>query len=500
MIEFLIAIVAGAVMPLAFAPFGFFPIAIISLTVLFYLCLDQSPARSFKIGLAYGLAYFGVGISWLQISIHQFGLPVLAFSILMTILFVLMIAVFPAFTTYFTSRFFPSSSPSNNKNNNKLKLLLIYPAFWVIFEWVRSWLFTGFPWLTVGYSQIDSPLAGLGTVTGIYGVSFAVAISAGALVLFWREKRAVLILCLSILLPLWTGSFFLKNIEWTTAKEGEVNVAIVQGNIAQEIKWLPEQKQITLDLYSDLSEPYWDKVDLIIWPETALPAFAHDIPEFINNLKARAETSKTDIMLGLPFADPKTGKYYNSMISLGEEINIFKKHHLVPFGEYLPMKKFLDPILQFLEIPMSDFSKGEEEKTLIKTSKYDIGISVCYEDVFGEEVIKGLPEADFLVNVSNDAWFGDSLAPHQHLEMARMRALETGRYLVRSTNTGVSAIIDQKGLITHSAAQFEVATLSANIKAFSGSTPYVRFGNMPIIILCFLIVAGCSIRVRGETS
>jgi len=491
MIEFLIAIIAGAVMPLAFAPFGFFPIAILSLAVLFYLCLENIPARSFKIGLAYGLAYFGVGISWLQISIHQFGLPVLAFSVLMTILFVLLIAVFPAFTTYATSRFFPS--------NNKKKLLLIYPALWVIFEWIRSWLFTGFPWLTVGYSQIDSPLAGLGTVTGIYGVSFAVAISAGVMVLLWLEKRSALILSLSLLLPLWTGSFFLKNVDWTASEDDDVSVAIMQGNVAQEIKWLPEQKQITLDLYSDLSEPYWDKVNLIIWPETALPAFAHDIPEFINDLKARAETSETDIMLGLPFADPKTGKYYNSMISLGNEVNVFKKHHLVPFGEYLPLKKFLDPILQFLEIPMSDFSKGEEEKTLIKTSKYDIGISVCYEDVFGEEVIKGLPEADFLVNVSNDAWFGDSLAPHQHLEMARMRALETGRYLVRSTNTGISAIIDQKGLITHSAAQFEVATLSANIRIFSGATPYVRFGNMPIIILCFLILAGCFIRARGET-
>ena len=496
MIELLVAIVAGAVMPLAFAPFGFFPIAVLSLAVLFYLCLKKTPVRSFKIGLVYGLGYFGVGISWLQISIHQFGLPVLAFSVFMTILFVLMIAVFPAFTTYFASRFFPS--------NNKIKLLLIYPALWVIFEWVRSWLFTGFPWLTVGYSQIDSPLSGLGTITGIYGVSFAVAISAGALVLLWQEKRSALILCLSIILPFWAGSFFLKNVDWTTPKKGEVNVVIVQGNVAQEIKWLPEQKQITLDLYSELSEPFWDKADLIIWPETALPAFAHDIPEFINNLKARAEKSKTDIMLGLPFADPKTDKYYNSMISLGDEVNIFKKHHLVPFGEYLPMKNILDPILQFLEIPMSNFSKGEEEKTLIKTSKYDIGISVCYEDVFGEEVIKGLPEADFLVNVSNDAWFGDSLAPHQHLEMARMRALETGRYLVRSTNTGVSAIINQKGLITHSAAQFEVATLSANIRAYSGSTPYVRLGNMPIIILCFLIIigclAGCSIRARGEIS
>ncbi len=491
MIEVLIALIAGALMPLAFAPFGLYPIAILSLAALFYLCLEKTPSRSFKIGLVYGLGYFGVGISWLQISIHQFGLPVLAFSVLMTILFVLMIAVFPAFTTYFSSRFFQS--------NIRLKLVLIYPALWVIFEWVRSWLFTGFPWLTVGYSQIDSPLAGLGTVTGIYGVSFMVAISAGILVLLWLERRSAMILSLSTLLVIWAGSFLLKNISWTTPEKDEIKVAIIQGNVAQEIKWLPSQKQITLDLYSSLSEPYWDKVDLIIWPETALPAFAHDIPEFINQLKKRAEKSNTDLLLGLPVADPETGKYYNSVITLGNEVNIFKKHHLVPFGEYLPLKKFLDPVLQFLEIPMSNFSKGEEEKTLIKMSKYNIGISICYEDVFGEEVITGLPEADFLVNVSNDAWFGDSLAPHQHLEMARMRALETGRFMVRSTNTGISAIIDQQGQIIDQIPQFKVASLSASIKAYSGSTPYVRFGNMPIIIFCFLVLALTFIRVRGET-
>ncbi len=492
MSKFLFALLAGAIMPLAFAPFGFFPIAVLSLSIFFYLCLEETAARSFKVGLVYGLGYFGIGVSWLQISIHQFGLPVLAFSVFMTLLFVLVIALFSGFTAAATARFFKSKS-----EDQRLKLLLIYPMFWVIFEWVRSWLFTGFPWLTVGYSQIDSPLAGFGAITGIYGISLIVAISAGALALLIRERRWIL--SLSIIIPLWMAGFVLKSIDWTIEQPEQVDVALVQGNVAQDIKWLPAQKQVTLDLYTQHSEPFWGQADLIIWPETALPAFAHDIPEFIGALKARAEQSSTDILLGLPLADPKTGKYYNAVLSLGNELNVYRKDHLVPFGEYLPLKSFLNPILTFLSIPMSDFSKGEAKKTLIKTSKYSIGISVCYEDVFGEEVITGLPEADFLVNISNDAWFGDSFAPHQHLEMARMRALETGRYLVRATNTGVSAIIDQKGIIVKQIPQFKETTLSASIKSFSGATPYVRLGNLPVIILCFLVITVCAIRARGET-
>lgn len=490
--KFLFALLAGAILPLAFAPFGFFPLAVVSLSAFFFLCLDTSANRAFKTGIAYSLGYFGVGVSWLQISIHQFGLPFLPFSISMTILFILVIAMLPALTAYSSVRFFKPSS-----TDNRLKLLIILPTLWIIFEWVRSWVFTGFPWLTVGYSQIDSPLAGFAAITGIYGLSLIVAVSAGALALLVHEKRWML--SLTVIIPLWIGGFVLNTIEWTNQNDESVDVALVQGNVAQDIKWLPAQKQVTLDLYTRHSEPFWDKVDLIIWPETALPAFAHDIPDFLGTLQLRAEESNTDLLLGLPVADPETKKYYNAVISLGDELNVYKKAHLVPFGEYLPLRELLDPILQFLSIPMSNFSRGEANKTLIKTSKYDIGISICYEDVFGEEVITGLPDADFLVNVSNDAWFGDSLAPHQHLEMARMRALETGRYLVRATNTGVSAIIDQKGSVIKQIPQFEETTLTATIFTYSGATPYVKLGNLPIIIFCFIMVGFCFTRAHGES-
>lgn len=490
----LIALLAGGLMPLAFAPFGLFPLAILSLAILFGLCLESSPARSFKTGLIYGLGYFGVGISWVQISIHQFGLPVLAFSISVTILFVLVIALFPALTVWCAERFFRVS--------RRIKLLVVLPVWWVIFEWVRSWLFTGFPWLTVGYSQIDSPLSGVGTVTGLYGISLLTAVSAGVAALLWLERQAALNLALLILIPAWAGAFLLKSINWTQPEGSLIEVALVQGNVPQEVKWLPSHKQQTLDLYSDLSAPFWGVSDLIIWPETALPGFAHELMDYLGSLKRQSETSGSDILIGLPVADPQTGEYFNAVISLGPDrekgMSIYRKRHLVPFGEYLPWEKLLDPVLDFLHIPMSRFSSGDAQQALIQTTNYQVGVSICYEDVFGEEVITGLPEADFLVNVSNDAWFGDSLAPHQHLEMARMRALETGRYLVRATNTGISAIIDQKGRVIDRAPQFEAASLASSIRAYSGATPYVAFGNLPVVILCFITVAWLAIRARGE--
>lgn len=491
----LLALIAGSVMPLAFAPTGLYPVAILSLAVLFYLCLETSPGKSFITGLIYGLGYFGVGISWVQISIHQFGLPVLAFSVSVTIIFVLVIAIFPALTSWCAARYFMVS--------RRIKLLILLPVLWVIFEWVRSWLFTGFPWLTLGYSQIDSPLSGVGTVAGVYGISLFTAVSAGVVALLWVERQAAFKRAFMILLPVWAGAFVLKGIDWTQPEGEFIKVALIQGNVPQEVKWLPSHKQQTLDLYRELSTPFWGVSDLIIWPETALPGFAHELMEYLGSLKRHSETSGTDILIGLPVADPQTGRYYNALISLGPDrdkgMSIYRKRHLVPFGEYLPLEALLDPVLDFLHIPMSRFSPGDAQQARIETTNYQVGVSICYEDVFGEEVITGLPEADFLVNVSNDAWFGNSLAPHQHLEMARMRSLETGRYLVRSTNTGISAIIDQKGRVTERASQFEVATLTSVIRAYSGATPYVVFGNLPVVILCFITVAWLATRARGET-
>ncbi len=472
------ALLGGAMLPLAFAPFGLSPLAMLSPACLFLLWTELSPGRSFWRGWLYGLGMFGCGVSWIQISIHQFGLPVLAFSVTVTLLFVAFLALFPAALGYVVNRFFPGPG--------WVRFLLVLPAAWTLLEWLRGWVLTGFPWLNLGYSQIDTPLAQLAPVLGVYGVSLAVAWSAGVIgYVFSRPRRLSLLV---LLLPLWGGAWLMGKVSWTRPASEPIEAALIQGNITQTIKWSPAQYQATLDRYLTLSAPHWG-VDLIVWPETAIPGFYNDAEPVVEKLKALSENTGTEVLIGVPFLASLDGEiYFNSVVQIGQEPRFYHKRHLVPFGEYLPLESILGRVLKFLAIPMSGFSAGAKAQPWLQAAGHPVGISICYEDAFGEEIIDALPEASLLVNVSNDAWFGDSIAPHQHLEMARMRALEAGRYLLRATNTGISAIIDPRGKILARSPQFEAHALVAKATPYQGATPYARFGNYPIVILLILLL------------
>ena len=276
--------------------------------------------------------------------------------------------------------------------------------------------------------------------------------------------------------------------DWTSPSGAPLKASLVQGNIPQELKWKPEQRNLTLNLYRDLTRAHWSS-DLIVWPETAVPAFGSRIErEFLAPLAQEARANDSAVLLGIPVHTPKDGRYYNAMLSLGAGRDSYFKRHLVPFGEFLPLKPWLQPLFDWMTIPMSDFSAGVQAKPLVTLDGYQAGISICYEDAFGEEVIEALPEAAFLVNASNDAWFGDSLAPHQHLEIARMRAVETGRFLLRSTNTGISAVIDPKGRITGRSAAFVEDVLTREILPLQGMTPYAHIGNYGVVVLALLSI------------
>ncbi|MDZ7734783.1 MAG: apolipoprotein N-acyltransferase [Gammaproteobacteria bacterium] len=266
-------------------------------------------------------------------------------------------------------------------------------------------------------------------------------------------------------------------------------VALVQGAVPQAIKWKPEQLRESMHLYYDLSRPFWKEADLVVWPETAIPAFADQLSDYLDVLREQAIALDTPLIAGLATRDQGDGHYYNSLLAIGAHEDIYHKRHLVPFGEYLPLKTLLQPLLSFLEIPMSDFSAGDAKRPLLDVGNLKAGVSICYEDTFGEEVIQALPDADFLINVSNDAWFGDSIAPHQHLQMARFRSLESGRYMLRSTNTGISAIIDHNGNVTARSPQFASDVLISKMRLYSGSTPYVITGNAAIIWICVISLA-----------
>ena len=487
------AVFAGAAAPLAFSPVGWWPVSILACSLLFALWLFSSSTRSLWRGFFFGLGFFGVGISWVFVSIHYHGYVGLGLSLFLTVALIMVMALFPMLLGYLLGRYFPQGF---EVSATRYKLLLVFPSAWLLMEWLRGWFLTGFPWLSLGYSQTDSPLAGLSPLVGVYGVSWAVAFSAALLLglLFDKVGR---VFYLAMLALLWLVAAVSDATQWTSPSGAPIKVALLQGNIPQDLKWHPDVRRPTIELYTELSRKHWD-ADLIVWPETALPAFYYEAESFLEDFEIEARENETDLLIGMLTLDEKGRHYYNTMMSLGSERGQYHKDHLVPFTEYLPMKSLLGGLVAFMQVPMSDFSKGGSEQKPLKVANQYAGISICFEDAFGEEVINALPEATFLVNVSNDAWFDNSWAPPQHLQMARMRALETGRPMLRATNTGMTAIIDEKGEIKSLAEQFEVTSITNIIQPRGGMTLYAYTGNWLVVSLAMLSLALVGWRIRRQ--
>ncbi len=474
----LLALVGGALIPLAFAPFELFPVAPVALALLFVLWLHATPRRAAWRGWLFGLGMFGLGASWVHES-FEFSEVAMPVAVILTALFVFSLTLFPAITGYLLARFSPGHS--------RARLLGFFPAAWVLAEWVRGWFLTGFPWLNLGYSQVSWPLAGFSAWLGVYGVSWAVTVTAGlaAAVLVERKRWGYGL----ALVLLWGGGWLAGRVAWTEPAGPVQEVVLVQGNVAQDLKWLPEQRGPTLALYLSLTRQHWG-VDLVLWPETAVPAYFHVAEPLLDELREEAHGHGTELLVGVPVKDLQSGRYYNSVVALGEHSGVYRKRHLVPFGEYLPLVDILGPIVDLMKIPMSDFSAGPPEQPLLQVAGQRVGVSVCYEDAFGEEIIKALPDATLLVNVSNDAWFGDSIAPAQHLQMARMRAMETGRYLLRATNNGISAIIGPTGDVLARSPQFETHALRGTVQGMTGMTPYAGLGNWAVVTALIGLLCG----------
>ncbi|MDT8382942.1 MAG: apolipoprotein N-acyltransferase [Gammaproteobacteria bacterium] len=501
------ALLAGALLPLAFAPLGWFLLAVLSPAILFLLSFRATPRQALLLGYSFGVGFFGVGVSWVAVSFYRFGSMGGVLSVAATLLFVLFLALFPALLTWVARRFFSALSPARY-------FMLLMPALWVLLEWVRGWILTGFPWLNLGYSQTDAPLGGLAPVLGVYGISWAVALTAGLLLTAWCEDGRRRVASLGGMVLLWAVAGLLWPVGWSEPHGRPITASLIQGNVPQNLKWRPEQRGQTIDLYTRLSREHWDS-DMVIWPETALPAYFHQAQSFLQGLAREArDNGGATLLVGLPvMAETDNTRYYNGVVRVGtgdDEFpsQIYRKSHLVPFGEYIPLQSVLGKLLDILQVPMASFSRGAEVQPLLTLiDKKDaseneqhpvqkIAVSICYEDAFGEEVIRNLPAATLLVNVSNDAWFGDSFAPHQHLQMARMRSMETSRPMLRSTNNGVSAIIDHRGEVRASSPQFEVAVLNGEVQPRSGATPYVTLGNWPVLSCLLLVFLFCGTCLR----
>ncbi len=490
----LAALLLGAVSVLAYAPVGWFPLVFLTLGGLFALLgeLGDGPRRSRDgalIGAAFGAGLFIAGVSWVYVSLSVFGGMPTPVAALATLLFCLVLAGFPAAAAALFVRLAPVAW---------LPRALIFAALWTLAEYLRGWVLTGFPWLAVGYAQgPPSPLAGFAPVFGVYGLTLLSALLAALsceVVRRWLAAapcaaKGWLRWCPA--LPLLTiGSILLlggllREMRWTQVEGGPVTVALLQGNIAQDLKWRPERFEDSLRAYYRLALE--NPAQLTVLPETALPAFLDQVPvEYLEAWQALAEQRRGDVLFGIAVGDGDA--YVNAAVSLGVSPGQrYSKSHLVPFGEFVPPG--FAWLLAMAHIPMSNFTPGALRQPPLDIAGQRVAVNICYEDAFGDEIIRALPAASLLVNLSNVAWFGDSLAPAQHLQIAQMRALESGRMMLRATNTGMTAIVGVDGVVQSSLPPFTRAALVGEVRGYAGATPFVRWGNGPVIAFALLLVA-----------
>lgn len=486
-----IALVAGALLTLAYAPFHFYPLALLAPVLLLRSWNKTTPWRAARRGFLFGLGHFGTGVYWVYISLYTYGQAPLAFAIIAALLLVLYLSLYPMLVGYVLTRSALKDSP--------VKWLLLAPALWVFAEWIRSWLLSGFPWLALGYSQTDSALGNIAPYLGVFGISWVLMLCAGLLFLVIKSPRRQRWLWTLALIAVSFSSWGLIKFQWVTPIGEPLRVSLVQGNIEQDKKFLPEIRAKTLQVYRDLSEQVSTESDLIVWPETAIPIFFSELdPDYLSWFEQQALTQQTDYLTGVPAGDWRNGIYYNGVVSLGSSHGFYYKHRLLPFGEYLPLRFLFNLFHRLVDIPMADFTPGDANQTLLQAAGHAIGVSICFEAVFGSEIRRTLPQARFLVNVSNDAWFGDSPAPHQHLQIARMRAMETGRSMARATNTGISALINHRGHIIAQSNPFVAEVLQGKLQPMQGSTPYVLAGDWPIVIFAILLLIIGFVITRNE--
>ncbi|WP_290650042.1 apolipoprotein N-acyltransferase [Aquisalimonas sp.] len=481
--QVLVALVAGALSPLAYEPVGWWPMAFVSLAVLFYL-LATAQHRWWWVAYAWGVGWFSAGGFWIYHSVMFYGgglWAAIAFCAVLALLF----GLISLFTVWVWQRLRPG--------HEALALMVVMPFAWVLVEWVRSWLLTGTTWLQVGYSQTDTWLNGFAPVIGSLGISLLVAAGAGALAWVARQPTQLRAMPVAVVfVVVFATGLGLRQVEWTQPAGEPLGAALVQGNIPQDKKWDPDYRDLTMSRYHNLTAEHWDK-DVVIWPETAVPMYLHQASrEYLAPLAEEAIDHETDVLLGLPTLDQDSGAVYNSVMALGGTIDFYHKRHLVPFGEYVPLREHLGPLLDVFGAPLGDFSPGRSPEPL-QAAGHSAAITICYEITFARVVAASLPEATYLVNVSNDAWFGTTIGPHQHLQKARMRAIEFQRPLLRSTNTGISVAVDERGRITARAPQFQPAALEATFQPRSGSTPYLHWLDWPVVgasVLVLLAFAG----------
>jgi apolipoprotein N-acyltransferase len=497
---FFFALAAGAMLPFAFAPYNFGIAALISPGILLWCLAKRSLPKSFVIGFAYGIAMFGVGVNWVYVSIHDYGNTGPMLASIITGLFVLLMALYPAIMGVVLNKFF-------NKNEI-IRTLLIFPALWTVFEIIRGWMLTGFPWLFVGYTQMSSQLRSFAPIGGVWAVTWAAVFISSLLYLIidyyytnkaYPKYRNKLFAGMFII---WAIAFGCRQITWTVPTDEKLTVSLVQGNVAQLMRWDPAHVSNIVNTYRTLTQQALAS-NIIVWPEGAVPI---PLPLSMPLFKEMSEIAKANnvaLISGVPALLADQEHYYNALLAVGvagaknEGCDnyenpgcIYYKEHLVPFGEFVPFEKVLRGLIGFFNIPMSSFVSGPSNQGPLVAHEYRFAPAICYEIAYPLYVQQISKNADFILTVSNDTWFGESIGPVQHLQIAQFRALENGKYVIRATNTGFTAIIEPDRRIQAIATAFEANVLTGTVYKMQGQTPWTRFGVWPLAVALFCALVG----------
>ena len=478
------ALMAGALIPLSLAPFNFWPCVFIAPVLLYWTTERCSISRVMIRFYLFNIALFGFGISWIFVPIHVYGgAPVLLAGFLVA-LFVVAYAVVCLPLAYIYARFF---------RYEWWVSALSFCALWVLQEWFRSWFLTGLGWLFAGYGVMETPLSSYAPIVGVFGLSLIVLVCAMSLYQSMIRRNLLFVIPVILL----AATFALQQIAFTKT-DHKITVSLVQGNVDQHSKWLVGNRIPIINRYLDATEDEWGR-DLIVWPEAALTLFHEQASPYLDIIDLRAKRAGSTLLLGIPDRDAQGG-FQNTVIALGEGEGQYVKQRLVPFGEYVPLENYLRGLIQLFDLPMSRNKAGDGDQSPLSAGSYTLSTSICYEVVYPDLVRAMVRDPDLLVTVSNDTWFGHSIGPWQHLQMARMRALENGRAMARATNNGVTALIDHRGNVLASLPQFEQGVLRGELEIRQGRTPFQRFGSLPTVLLCLLavILAGCWRWIRNS--
>ena len=489
-----LALVSGALLPLGLAPFDWAPLGVLAFTGMLAALWGRSPRAALLIGWCVGVGRYGVGASWVYVSIHEHGGASVLLAGLMVALFVAFLALLPALAACAWSALRPDTPG---------RAVSALVATHVLLEWSLTWFLTGFPWLFAGYSQLGTPLAGWAPIVGLPGLS-AITVATGAWFwwLLWMRGAGTAVRMTGMVIGLlWLIGAALAPVAWTRAQGRPLEVALVQGAVPQELKWRNETEDFIVARYVDLSAPHWAEADLVLWPEAALTVYARRSGALLDALGARAQATDTALVLGLPDYDfapeaPREPILRNTAVALGVGEGRYVKQRLVPFGEYVPLESVLRGLIEFFNLPMSRARPGPADQALLRIGD-GIGLSmaICYEIAYGNLVRTLSADASVIATISNDTWFGGSIGPSQHLQMAQMRALELGKPLVRATNDGITALVDHRGRIVDRLPRFEAGVLRGAVQPRSGRTPYARVGDLPA--LCFALGLLLALMLRG---